>query len=48
MRLGDHLCVDDYDAIWGEPKRAVRPSIGDRLMLWGIVIVVGIGLSFVQ
>lgn len=46
MRLGDFICVQDYDAIWGEPKRAREPSLSERVGLWLIVIVVGVALGF--
>lgn len=48
MRLGDYISVDDYDAIWGEPKRSRIPSLIERLMMWVIVIGVGGALAFVQ
>lgn len=48
MRLGDFISVEDWDSIMGEPKRAERPSMIERLTIWLIVIGVGVGLGFVQ
>ncbi len=46
MRLGDHICVEDHDALNAERRRSYRrPTRATKLGLWLLVIFVCIGMG---
>lgn len=46
MRLGDHLCVEDHDALNAPRRRDFRkPTRAQKLTLWLIVIIVCVGMG---